>query len=301
LPAEETISGQIMLPRVIRDISRFALIKVDQASKSLQIHRLVQAVIRSQMTREEQLEVQHEVHEVLVGARPEQGDTDDPANWPTYELIWPHLVPSQAEECDDPRTRQLLIDWVRYQWRHGEFEACLRLAQRLQNLWTNQRGPDHPQTLHLQSQMANVLRSQGRFTEARDLDTHVLERQRAVLGNEHLLTLITANNLGADLRTLGEYQEALELDQQTYDSFNDEFGEDFEKTLAAAHNLACSLRLTGDYRTARRLDQENFDRCRAVLSPDHPSTMLAGWSLASDMRALGDFRDSVELLREIWQ
>ena len=51
LPFDETLSEQLMLSRVIRDISRFALVKVDQGSNSLQIHRLVQAVIRSQMTR----------------------------------------------------------------------------------------------------------------------------------------------------------------------------------------------------------------------------------------------------------
>jgi tetratricopeptide (TPR) repeat protein/CO dehydrogenase nickel-insertion accessory protein CooC1 len=301
LPPDETISGQIMLPRVIRDISRFALIKVDQASRSLQIHRLVQAVIRSQMTAQERPTVQHEVHKVLAGARPDQGDTDDTDNWPAYELIWPHLVPSQAEECDDAKTRQLLIDWVRYQEKHGEFESCLRLAQRLQNLWTNRLGADDPQTLNLQFQMANVLRDQGRFTEARDLNTYVLERQRTVLGHEHLLTLITANGLGADLRALGEYQRALDLDRQTYESLNDEFGEDFDRTLRAAHNLACSLRLAGDYRAARRIDQENYDRCRTVLRPDHSETLLAGWSLANDMRLEGDFRESVELLREIWE
>ena len=123
LPFDETLSEQLMLGRVIRDISRFALVKVDQGSNSLQIHRLVQAVIRSQMTDEEQEEARHEVHKILAGARPRQGETDDPANWSTYDIIWPHLGPSQAEECDDPRTRQLLIDWVRYQWKHGEFES----------------------------------------------------------------------------------------------------------------------------------------------------------------------------------
>ena len=130
-PFDETLSEQLMLPRVIRDISRFALVKVDQASNSLQIHRLVQAVIRSQLTDDEQDEARHAVHRILVGARPRRGETDDPANWPTYELIWPHLVPSQAEDCTEAQTRQLLIDWVRYQWKHGEFESCLRLAQRL--------------------------------------------------------------------------------------------------------------------------------------------------------------------------
>ena len=101
LPFDETLSEKLMLGRVIRDVSRFALIKVDQGSNSLQIHRLVQAVIRSQMTEEEQQEARHEVHKILVGARPRQGETDDPANWSTYDIIWPHLGPSQAEECDD--------------------------------------------------------------------------------------------------------------------------------------------------------------------------------------------------------
>ena len=203
LPFDETLSEKLMLGRVIRDISRFALVKVDQGSNSLQIHRLVQAVIRSQMTDEEQIEARHEVHKILAGARPRQGDTDDPANWSTYDIIWPHLGPSVAEECDDPRTRQLLIDWVRYQWKHGEFESCLALARRLENLWRHQLGSDDPQTLHLQFQIANVLRSQGRFSEARDLDTYVLERQREVLGPDHPHALMTANGLGADLRALG--------------------------------------------------------------------------------------------------
>ena len=295
-----TLADKLMVGQFIVQISRLALVKVDQRSKSLRIHRLVQAVIRSQMTEEEQREAKHEVHVILQGARPQQGETDDPANWSAYDMIWAHLGPSQAEECDDSRTRQLLIDWVRYQWKLGEFESCLNLAQRLQNVWTHQLGPDHPQTLHLQFQIANVLRSQGRFTEARDLDIYVLERQRTVLGPEHLLTLMTANGLGADLKALGEYQPALESDRQTYESFKDEFGEEFFRTMAAAHNLASSLRLVGDYDAAHRLDQDNFDRRRMVIGPDHPYTLSTAVSLASDMRAAGAFRESAELLRDTW-
>ena len=301
LPFDEALSEQLMFPRVIREISRFALVKVDQASNSLQIHRLVQAVIRSQMSDEERSEVQHEVHKVLAANRPRQGETDDPANWATYELIWPHLGPSQADECDDPRTRQLLIDWVRYQWKHGEYEACLSQAERLQNLWIHQLGADHSQTLHLQFQIANVLRSQGNFNEARELDTYVLERQRQVLGPDHLLTLMTAGGLGADLRALGEFQAALVLDQETYETFKEEFGEDYPRTLFAAHNLACSLRLVGDYAAARRVDQETLDRRRVVLPAEHPYTLYTAANLAHDMRAAGAFRESVELLRTTWE
>jgi tetratricopeptide (TPR) repeat protein/CO dehydrogenase nickel-insertion accessory protein CooC1 len=301
LPFDETLTEKLMLGRVIRNISRFALVKVDQGSSSLQIHRLVQAVIQSQMTEEERLDVQHEVHKILVGARPRQGDTDDPTNWSTFDIIWPHLGPSHAEECDDPRTRQLLIDWVRYQWKLGEFEACLSLAHRLENLWKHQLGPDHPQTLHLQFNIANVLRSQGRFTEARDLDTYVLERQQAILGADHPYALMTAGGLGGDLRALGEFQAALASDRQTYESFKEQFGEDYPRTLMAAHNLANSLRLVGDYSAARRLDQETLDRRRLVLLPDHPYTLYSEANLALDMRAEGAFRASVDLLRVTWE
>jgi transcriptional regulator with XRE-family HTH domain len=298
LPLDETLSEKLMLGRVIRDISRFALIKVDQGSNSLQIHRLVQAVIRDQMTDEEQRETRHAVHKILIGARPRQGETDDPANWSTYDIIWPHLVPSRAEECEDPRTRQLLIDWVRYQWKCGEFDSALQLGYRLQSLWAQRLGPNHQQTLHLQFHIANVLRSRGRFTEARDVDTYVLERQRAVLGADHPHALTTAGGLGADLRALGYFKEALESDQVTYESFKEQFGGDTERTMAAAHNLACSLRLVGDYSAAIRLDQETLDRQRRALPEGHPNTLLSAASLAMDMRAAGAFRDSVGLLRD---
>ena len=123
-----------------------------------------------------------------------------PSNWAIYEIIWPHLGPSMAEECDEPRTRQLLIDWVRYQWKIGEFEACLNLAHRLEATWTRQLGADDQQTLLLRFSIANVLRSQGRYQEARDLDTEVLERQQAVLGIDHPHALMTAGSLAADLQ-----------------------------------------------------------------------------------------------------
>jgi hypothetical protein len=300
LAYDETLTKP-MLSRVIREISRFALVKVDQSSNPVQIHRLVQAVIRSQMSDEQQWGARHDVHKILAGARPRQGETDDPANWSTYDIIWPHLGPSWAEECDDPRTRQLLIDWVRYQWMKGEFESCLGLARRLEKLWTQQLGPDHRQTLYLQFHIANVLRSQGRFSDARELDTYVLERQCAVLGADHLDALITANGLSADLRALGDFQEAVVSNQETYESFKQQFGQDYPRTLAAAHNLGCALRLAGDCFTARRLDEDSLARQRAVLGEDHPLTSLSAASLALDLRMEGLFQESVELLRDTWE
>ena len=66
LPFDPTLVERVILGRVIREISRFALAKVDRGSNSIQIHRLVQAVISSQMTEEEQEAARHEVHKILI-------------------------------------------------------------------------------------------------------------------------------------------------------------------------------------------------------------------------------------------
>jgi len=301
LPFDETLHDKFTLGRVIGEISRLCLVRINQDTSSLEIHRLIQTVIRSQLSDREQAEAKHEIHKILTGARPRQGETDDPVNWSTYNTIWAHLGPSQAERCDDPRTRQLLIDWVRYQWKIGEFDSALSLAKRLDDLWTRHLGPDDPQTLYLQFHIANVLRSQGRFGDARKLDTYVLERQHAVLGPDHPHALITANGLGADLHALGDFSEALTLNLRTYESFKEQLGADYPRSLASAHNLAASYRLVGDCLAARRLDEETLDRQRRVLGREHPHTLLSAASLAHDLRAAGAFRESVDLLRDTWE
>jgi hypothetical protein len=297
LPLDPALHDRLALGHAIREASRLALIKVHQASASVQMHRLVQAVIRSPMTVEQQAETRHTVHRILVGAMPNQGETDDPANWSAYDIIWPHLEPSQAEGCDDDRTRELLIGWIRYQRVHGELESGSALADRLQRLWARDLGLDDRQTLRLQFELANVLRAQGRSSAARDMDTQVLRRQQAVLGANHADTLATANGLAADLRALGDFRRSLALDRKTYASFRKQFGADYPRTLSAANNLACSLRQAGRFSAARRLDEQTLGRRQRAYGPSHPYTLHSAANLGMDLRETGALRESVELLR----
>ncbi len=298
LPYDDSLTEKLVLGRVIREISRLALIKVDTGNNSIQIHRLVQAVIRSQMTEEEQEAACHEIHEILVGARPRRGETDDPGNWERYDIIWPHLEPSRADECTKENTRQLLTDHVRFLWKRGEYEAGLKLARNLETRWEQQLGPDHRQTLYLRFHIANLLRSQGKFGEARDIDARVLDKQREVLPADHPHTLMTAGSLAADLRALGEFQSAFERDQETYERFKDQYGAEHSRTLAAANNLAVSLRLVGDCFAARAIDQETLDLRRRVLGHDHPDSLYSEANLARDIREAGLFSESVNMLRQ---
>ncbi|MFC6082733.1 FxSxx-COOH system tetratricopeptide repeat protein [Sphaerisporangium aureirubrum] len=294
---DESLAEKIMIGRLIRELNRFALAKVDQRDRSVQVHRLVQAVLRDQMNEDEREDTMHDVHRILLGARPREGDTDDPENWARYDEIWPHLLPSQAETCDEEPTRQLLIDRVRYFWKRGEFERALEFGRRLERIWITKLGDFDRQTLYLRFQMANVLRSQGRYQDACDLDRAVMADQQRVLDDSHPHTLMTAGGLAADLRALGELEESLRLEQETYARTKEFFGEGHHRTLMAGNNLAVSLRHMGGFPAARDLDQETLYLRREVLSSNHPYTLFSQNNLALDMRETGEYAQSVELLR----
>jgi hypothetical protein len=297
---------QLREPRMVgalnRAIARYSLAKVDRATNSIQVHRLIQAVIRASMeTEDEVTAATHEVHRVLAAARPKEGEIDDPRNWLQYERIWPHLGPSRAAECESDETRQLLIDRLRYVWRRGELDVALEFGSLLTSTWGRLFDPDDMQTLYLRFQIANVLRSQGRYAAALAEDTEVYARQRKVLGEVHLHTLFTAGGIAGDLRGLGEFQRALEMDQERYDRFKENYGEDDRATLAAANNLAIDLRLIGAFRQAQIIDADTMNRRQEVLGRDHPYSFHSAAMLARDLREAGDYAASIDLLRDAYK
>ncbi|WP_214325435.1 FxSxx-COOH system tetratricopeptide repeat protein [Nonomuraea sediminis] len=304
LPYDRRMRSRLMIGQAVREITKFSLAKVE--SNAIQVHRLVQAAIRGQLDEEAAERTRQEVHEILVAARPREGGTDDPEMWALYDQIWPHLEPSQAVGSSREETRQLLLDRVRYLWQRGELEEGVEFAGTVHRVWEDriQQSPQddslRTNLLQLERLTANLLRSQGRYREAYDLDARALEHQKASpdLGPDHPETLMTAFGVAADLRGLGRFTEALARDTQTLEQLRDLFGEDHRQTWSAANNLAVSLRLIGDSGGALVLDEDTFERRRLALGPNDPWTLFSALHVARDLRDLGRFGESTRLLRE---
>lgn len=295
---DPSLQERLLLGRVIREIGRFALAKIDQGSNSsIQVHRLVQAVIRAQLTEDEREHAQHVVHTVLAGARPDADEPiDDPETWPRFDTIWPHLGASEARYCTEPDTRRLLIDRVRYLWKRGDLPSAQRLAEDLLGEWTASLGDDDVQVLYLRAQLANVLRTQGRFVESKEINETLVERQREALGESHPHTYVTMSALASDLAALGEYTRAVELARRAHQGFISIFGESHRRALSASNNLALALCMLGRYDQALERDQDTYDRRMEVLGPDHPYTLASASRLGRDLREVGRYSESVAIL-----
>lgn len=294
---------------IVREILLLSLMRVDKEADALRVHRLVQEAIKLPMKLERQQESMHEVHRVLSGARPARGDIENPETWQRYSLLWPHLAPSFAAECDEPHVRELLIDRVGFLWLIGEYRRAVEFGRTVEANWEetiSQAGQvssdllQHlvEQLLRLRNRIATALRAQGEFLEAHDLDAAVLEQQVATLTERHPHTLHTAASLAADLRGLGDFNRALEMDRATYERLEEIFGDDHPRSLTEANNLAVAYRLTGDYTRALEIDEHTLERRRVVLGPRHPYTLSSGVNLGLDLLLTGRHGQSVSRLRE---
>jgi NB-ARC domain. len=316
-PLDPSVSERMVRGRLVQQINRLALLKLDVQEESrsagerprgglVQVHRLLQHVVRRRMTEQELAEAQHQVHMVLAASRP-RGEVDDPDTWRRFRMLWPHLEVSNAVNCPKERVRRLLIDRVRFLWVLGDLDRGRDLTERIVRTWTkllDETDPeDRPalrrQLLHLRFHLANILRDQAYFEQSRQLDEEVLEEQQDLLGPEHPHTLMTAGGLAGDLRGLGRYPEALMRDEQTYAAWLEYFGEDHPRTLTALSNLAASHRLMGDFRAARDRDELVHRRRRVVLSQNHPNTLMSAANIGRDLREAGEYERSVAVLRGV--
>lgn len=306
---DPTISDRTMISRLIRQIDVLALIKLDNNARQIQVHRVVQAIVYERMSEANQERARQSVHQLVVAARPPEGDVDDPETWPRFRLIWPHLSPSGAMWSEDEQVRDLLIERVRYLWQRDDLERGQRRAVEIQGAWrTMLAGGPEPemaeslqrQLFRLQFNLANILRDLALFQDARTVDEAVLRGQTKYLPALHPHTLQTRGSLAADLRALGYYHDALGYDLETYQLWNNEYGDDYRGTLTAAHNLGLSYLLTGDFRNALDYDLRTLERRTAVLSAEHPRTLNSGASVARDLLEAGRYVDAVRQSDAVW-
>jgi tetratricopeptide (TPR) repeat protein len=296
VPYDPSLRDPILHGRMIREIGRYALAKVDPRQSSIQIHRLVQAVIRSRLDDAERIENRVHVHEVLAAANPR--DPDNAETWPAYADLRPHVVPSGALESANPEVRLLVIDLVRYLWRIADYVASQELAEEALKHWT--RGTDEriadPVVLLLRFHLANALRLQAQYAKAYEIDQDAYDRLSELEGVDHPYTLMVAQSIGADLRQLGRYAPAREIDDDTLGRYREVFGPDNPRTLMAANNLAVSQRLAGDFLGATAMDEDTYSRRQRVLGPRHPHTLFSASSYGRDLRESGEFTESRKLL-----
>ena len=272
-------------------IGSYALARVDR--RGLQFHRLTQAIIRDRLGQHEAAPTRVLAEKILTLSQPT--DTDNPATWPEWALLMPHLLAADLAATSSPALRTMACNATRYLRVRGSTRASHDLANEVRRHWRDRLGDDDPHTLAAAASLAAALWHMDRYSAARDLDVDTLDRRRRVLGDDHPDTLSSANSLATDLYALGDVHAARDLFEDTLDRRRRVLGDDHPDTLSSASNLAAELRVLSDVHAARDLFEDTLDRRRRILGDDHPDTLRTASNLAIELRELGE----VEVARDL--
>jgi tetratricopeptide (TPR) repeat protein len=291
-PLRETLSDPILVSRAVRELGRYALARIDNYRKTLQVHRLIQKLIRDEISQQQGAGMRHDVHLLLAAADP--GDPDEIDNWTKYQDLFAHVGPAAVAECTQPEVRQLTLNIARYLFVTGNWTTALRFVNRALELWTANSETDRRDVLVMSKHKADVLRGLGQYEEAYKLSKSILDTMRAVLGPEHEDTLMALNGYGGDLRSRGRFAEARALDEESLAMHRRVFTKDHLRTFLAARNLALDYSLTSDYDAAQRLDQQIYREFQDFFGRnDHPETLRSLSALGRDLRQAGKYTEAL--------
>jgi transcriptional regulator with XRE-family HTH domain len=277
--------------QTLAHMTRQSLARIDH--RGLQMHRLTQAILRDRLPPAQAAATRKYAEALLAASNP--GDPPNPATWPRWARLTPHVLAADLAATGNPALRELARHTCWYLIERGDTRTAHDLANDLHQQWRDRLGEDHEHTLTAAHYLAWTLLEMGRHAESRDLNHDTLARRRRVLGEDHPDTLYSAHNLAIDLRELGDVQAARDLNYDTLARHRRVLGQDHPDTLRSATILAIDLRELGEVQAARDLDQHTLARRRRILGHDHPDTLRSASNLAHDLRALGDLQAARDL------
>jgi tetratricopeptide (TPR) repeat protein len=294
----EVLSSPIATASVMRELARYALITLD--GNAVKVHRLIQALLRDELSADQRRAYQHEAHLIMAAAAP--GDPDDATTWLRFQVLLPH-VNAEATELHKSRefeVRRLARGVIRYLYQSGDYTSALALTERFVEQWIRDSGPDDENVLRAQRHLGNIQRLMGLYPEAYKVTEETLARARVALGEDNPTTLSLRTGLAADLRANGSFAAARELDMESRILIERNYDATDGRTLRLLSSLALDHGLMSDYNTAQELYELTFAEMRR--GDDSGVTALdiisAWFGISWTLRLRGQFDDALDVAQD---
>jgi DNA-binding SARP family transcriptional activator len=250
-----------------------------------QLHRLIQAAIRLRIPPADSERIAGEAARLLAAAHP--GDPNDPAHWPDYATLAPHILALGAYGDHHPGVRRLMLDLMAYLAPNATSDSGRRVATDLLVRWRRELGDDHADTLRLATYLTLALFWLGRAAEAQELGEQTLPMARRVLGAGHADTLRLMVFLMLATAWIGDAEGAAELAHDSIARIQRSLPADHPDTLRLSAYVALAFSWAGDT-AGRPLAEDLLRRSRSVLGPNHSTTLLAATDLSIGLLWEGD-------------
>lgn len=281
----------------IKTLHSYSLLQRDPTTQTLQIHRLVQAVLIDDMSVEVRNEWKQRVIHILNAAFPEAPFQE----WGRCGQLLPHVQTCAIEIEHEPKGIQLeaadLFDrtgsYLREQGQYIEAESLLKLALLLRK--QHLRADDLAIATSLSS-LAGLYFYQDSYREATPLVKSAFAIRQQRLGAEHPETIESLKHLALLYLRQEQYEQAEPLLRQSLSISERSTGHDSLATANIMSSLAILYLEQGQYDRAEPLLKKAFSINKRHLGAKHPATARTMENLAFLYLKQGRYRRVEPLL-----
>ena len=268
----QSIADPFEFDSVIEVLSRYSLVRRNAEIKRLNIHRLVQEVLREGMEENIQKQWAERVTRAINRVFPEVEFTV----WPDCQRYLPHalICASFIEQLNITLSEaaQLLDKTGLYLKDIAQYAQAESLLQRALTIREHTLGIGHPSTASSLDNLAELYHEQGQYTRAEPLYQRALAIREGVVGSDHPSTATSLNNLARLYHDQRQYSKAEPLFLRALAVYESALGSEHPTTATCLNNLAGLYLERGQYRQAEPLLQRALTIQEKLLGEENPQT-----------------------------
>ena len=263
----------LLLNRAIQVLRRYSLVKRDPDARLLNLHRLVQVVLKEQMDEPVQRAWAERSIRAVNRAFPE-AEFFYSWEWERCEQCLPHaLLCAQWIAQHDftfPEAARLLHVTGRYLRERGQLTKAEPLLERALSLREQVLGAEHAEAGRTLNELACIYLDLGKYEQVERLLEPALTGFERVLGPAHPVIALTLHRLAAAYMYEGKYAQAEPLLERSLVIGEQTLGPEHPEVLEILHSLADLYHYQGKYAQAEPLYQRALTMLEHVLGSEHP-------------------------------
>lgn len=291
---QKVVRSPLVFQAALFLLEQFSLIR--RWKDGITIHRLVQTVIKDNMTEAEKQEQWDSAIGLCYTAFPNPATENRMTCRRYQEQV---MVPLASQNWENSsRFGEILIRVGQFLDVDGKDKEAEAMCLKSVRIFSALRGETHPDTLNAIHHLQSVYAHLGKFKNAGKLGKQNLENRKRILGEEHLETLRSMHTLASVYERQGLYTDAVELYQRCSDLRLKVLGREHPDTLGSYRNLGWVYMRLGRFIEATKLLEQCSEASTRVLGEEHPDTLTGVNHLATTYRLQGRLSEALKLQKQ---
>jgi tetratricopeptide (TPR) repeat protein len=293
---QQIFSSQRTIAKNLIELERFSLVKWDRPSKTISMHRLVQSVVRDEMSDRHLTLVHNAMLDLCSKAFPAESTqaTQDMCRKYEDQVVQPLL---RQNTIRTPDAFHLKVRVAKFLHRDGKYSDSEKLLLQALEICNEVWGSESSASLCTQYDLAWIYGEQRRLSEARIMMETVVEKRKRIYGPENTETLRAMDNLAWTYKQQRLLPEAEVMLKEVLEKQKEVLGESHVDTVRTMSNLGGTYQYQqGRLKEAAAL-QERVLELRKNLGLDvSPDELWAMMNLGWTYRLQGRLNEATSIL-----